>query len=298
MRLKRIVFYPVESQDAEERMFRAGQLHIATSVPLGRIDAYRRERPEVLRISPFFGTMYLRANVTRSALADARVRRALGLAIDREALTQRVLRGGKIPARALTPPVDGFEPPAGFFHDPAAARALLAEAGHEGGAGLPPLSMLYPTSQNGQLVAEAIQEMWRVELGVEVRLRNQEWKVYLDSVNTLDYDLAISIWAGDYADPLSFLDLLVTDGGNNRTGFSDAEYDSLVRAALDMPDDAERRQVYARLEAIIAREAPVVPICHYASVELVHPAVRGWNPNILDQHPWKHVWLEAAAGGE
>lgn len=293
--LNEIAFYPVENQDAGERMFRAGQLHIATSVPLGRIEAYRRDNPEVLHINPFFGTMYMRANVNSGPLTNPQVRQALGLAIDRELLTTQVLRGGKIPAHALTPPTDLFDPPRGFSFDPDRARELLAEAGFPEGKGFNSISVLYPTSENGQLISEAIQEMWRVELGINVQLVNQEWKVYLDSMNSLDYDLAISIWVGDYADPHSFLDMHVTDGGNNRTGFSNAEYDRLVSQALRAANEKTRMAIYARLEEILATEVPAVPICYYASVELVHPAVRGWNPNILDQHPWKYVSLDNAA---
>jgi oligopeptide transport system substrate-binding protein len=297
VRLTGIRFHPTESQDTEERMFRSGQIHKTNALPVSKIDTYRGQRGgEALRIDPYFATTYLRVNVGAPGLGDARVRRALSLAIDREAITASLHRGARQPAYALTPP-----DPAGFVAqipatpggDPVEAQRLLTEAGFPGGRGLPPIDMLYPTSDNGRLNAEALQEMWRSRLGIQVNLVNQEWRVYLDSMNTRRYGLALSGWVGDYLDPNTFLDMMVTDGGNNRTGWSHAEYDALVAAVLEAPDEAARFAIYQRQEEILAAEAPVVPLYYATSIYLLHPAVRGWYPTLLDVHPYKHVWLES-----
>jgi oligopeptide transport system substrate-binding protein len=296
VRLNRIVYYPVENQETVERMFRTGQLHVTDSVPLSKIETYRRDHPELIHIHPYLGTMYARVNITTPHLRDARVRRALAYAIDREVLTTHVNRSGKIPAYAITPPgAGGFVPPEGFRGTIEQARALLAEAGHPGGQGLGRIEMLFPTSENGRLIAEAIQEMWRTQLGVDVQLVNQEWKVYLDSMNTLNYQIALGVWIGDYPDPYTFLDLFKSNSGNNRTGFADTEYDRLLAEALAAPDEARRMAIYTRLEEILAEQAPLLPVYFYSSVELIHPSVRGWHPTILDLHPFKHVWLEPVA---
>lgn len=294
VKLAAIHFHPIESGDTEERMFRSGQLHKTNGIPLSKVDVYKRDNPEVLRIDPFLGTMYVRVNVTLEKLADPRIRRALALAINREHLTTYVNKTGKIPAYNLTPPnTGGYTAEARLEGSLDDARALLAEAGYPGGEGLPRIDMLYPTSDNGKVIAVAIQEMWRSELGIDIQLVNQEWKVYLDSMNTLDYDLAISSWIGDYADPNTFLDMFETDNGNNRTGWSNAEFDRLLAESGATRDPAERFALFQKMESILVEEAPMLPVYFYTNAYLLDPSVKGWNPTILDNHPYKHLYLEA-----
>lgn len=293
VRLDEVRFYPVESADTEERMFRTGQLHVTRGVPLSKIDPYRNEQPELIRVEPFIATAYFRFNVGRPALADPRVRRALGLAIDRVSLARNVLRGTKQPAYAFTPPgTAGFEPPRQFSDDAEQARALLTEAGYPGGRGLPPIEILYPTSDNGRVVTEALQQMWRRELGVDVRLLNQEWKVYLDALSTQSYDVAWSAWVGDYVDPMTFLDQMVTEGGNNRTGWSSVRYDRLVEEVQRVTEPGRRNALFQQMEEILGEEAPLAPLYHYMLTYLARPEVKGWHPTLQDIHPLQHVWLE------
>ncbi|RKX33897.1 MAG: peptide ABC transporter substrate-binding protein, partial [Verrucomicrobia bacterium] len=285
---------PIESGETEERMFRSGQLHITNGLPLSKLDVYKRDNPDVLHIDPFLGTMYFRVNVTRPHLSDPRIRKALALAINREHLTTYVNKSGKIPAYNLTPPkTAGFTPEARFEGGVEEAKALLAEAGFPNGEGLPRIDVLYPTSENGKVIAVAIQEMWRSRLGIDVILVNQEWKVYLDSMNTLDYDLAVSIWIGDYVDPNTFLDMFETTNGNNRTGWSNLEYDRLLKQAARTGDREERFALFQKMEAILVEEAPMLPVYFYTNVVLMDPSVKGWYPTILDNHPYKYVTLKA-----
>ncbi|MEZ5275292.1 MAG: peptide ABC transporter substrate-binding protein [Opitutaceae bacterium] len=294
VRLNAIHFHPVDSGETEERMFRSGQLHKTNGIPLSKVDVYKRDYPELLRIDPFLGTMYIRANVTRDKLADPRVRKALALTINREHLTTYVNKTGKIPAYNLTPPnTGGYTATARFEGTADDARRLLAEAGFPGGKGLPRIEMLYPTSENGKVIAEAIQEMWRSALGIDIILVNQEWKVYLDSMNNLDFDLAISVWIGDYADPNTFLDMFETGNGNNRTGWSNPEYDRMLRESARTRDPDERFAIFQKMEAVLIEEAPMLPIYFYTNAYLLDPAVKGWNPTILDNHPYKYVYLDA-----
>lgn len=293
VRLYQIHLYPVESQDTEERMFRAGQLHIINSLPLSKLDVYREKNPGQLHIDPQFGTMFMRVNTTKGPLRDPRVRRALALAIDRERITTKVNRSGKIPAYSFTPPIEGgfaAEPRFAGTHDE--ARALLAEAGYPKGEGMEPIELLTTLSENGRIIAEAIQEMWRKELGVEVRIVNQEWKVYLDTMSTLNFDVALNIWVGDYLDPTTFLDLLVKGGANNRTGWGSDEYDQLLARAQSERDHEARNSIFAQMEAILAVETPVLPVYFYTSVHLIHDSVRGRHPTLLNIHPWQSIWLE------
>lgn len=294
VRLEEVHFYATESADTEERMFRTGQIHVCRQVPLSKIDPYRAQSPSPLRVEPFLGSAYVRVNVARAHLSDVRVRRALALAVNREQLCRAILRNTKFPGYALTPPnCGGFTPEKGLVRDDLpAAQKLLAEAGFPEGRGLPPIEVLYPTSDNGRVIMEAVQEMWRKGLGIDVRLLNQEWKVYLDSMNTCNYDVAWSAWVGDYPDAMTFLDTMTSDSGNNRTNWKNASYDQLVDRARATPDLAARVKLYQEMETLLAREMPVLPLYVYSSVSLVSPKVRGWNPTSLDIHPLQAVYLE------
>lgn len=293
VRLNAIHFYPIDSLDAEERAFRAGQLHVTDAIPVGKIDAYRRDQPKFLRIDPYLGSYFLRFNTARPPLTDVRVRRALALAVDREAIVTRILRGGETAAATLTPPgINGYQPTPRLRTDVAAARELLRAAGHEGGKGLPPVELLYNSNESHRLIAEALQEMWRRELGVEVRLVNQELKVTFAARRAGDYQILRSNWIADYPDPLTFLDIFRSDSGNNYTRWANPAYDAALFAAARATDPAERNRLFQQAEDLLLEAAPIVPIYHYTHVFLKQPSVQGWYPTLLDQHPYKHVWLQ------
>jgi oligopeptide transport system substrate-binding protein len=293
VRLNAIHFYPLDSVDAEERAFRAGQLHLTEFAPVSKIDAYRKDAPQLLRLDPYLGTYFYRINTRRPPFTDARIRRALALAVDRDAIVTKVMRGGQRPARALTPPgTAGYTATAGIPTDVAAARRLLAEAGFAGGKGLPPVDLLYNSSENHRVVAEALQEMWRRELGIDVRLTNQELKVTHAARRAGDFQILRGDWIGDYLDPATFLDIFRSDSGNNYTGWSHPEYDAALFAAARTVDPTARLALFQKAEALLLEAAPFIPIFHYTHVFLLQPAVKGWHPNLLDHHPYKHVWLE------
>lgn len=296
VRLQAIQFLPIDSADTEERAFRDGALHVTSTVPLHRVDYYRRKHPALVRFDPYLGTYFYRLNATRPPLDDVRVRRALGMVIDRDQITRYILKAGQQPALHFTPPdTGGYHARARLVADPARARQLLAEAGFPNGAGFPVLRLLYNTSEAHKVIAEAVQQMWKRELQVNVTLVNQEWKVYLDSVKRLDYDLARAAWIGDYNDPNSFLDMWLSDGGNNRTGWSDPEYDRLIAAAGRAAEPGERFEYFQKAEVRLLAGMPVIPIYFYVRSLLIQPAVKGWYPNLLDHHPYKYVSLEPTA---
>ena len=293
VRLQAIHFYPVDSRDTEERMFRTGQLHVTYALPFAKVDAYRRSKPEVLRIDPYLSSYFFRLNLRDPYLGKEKVRQALALAIDRNAIVEKLLRGGQQAAMAITPPgMPGYNPPVGHASDFAAARDRLAKAGHPNSRGLPPFEVLFNTSDNNRILAEAVQEMWRRELGVEVRLQNQDFKVVLAQRRLGQFQILLSDWVGDYLDPSTFLNLWRSDGANNHTGWSNLEYDTLLFAAARNPDPEARADQLRRAESLLLGEAPVIPLFHHTHVFLLQPSVRGWHANLLDRHPYKHVWLE------
>jgi oligopeptide transport system substrate-binding protein len=294
VRLHQIIFYPVEHADTEERMFRAGQLHVTRSVPSSKLLAYQRDNPAVLRAGPVARNYYYVFNVDRPPFTDVRVRRALALAIDRERLVTQVLRGGQSPARNFNPPdPDGYTAAQRLEEDLTEAQRLLAAAGFPGGAGLPRLELLLYNTERNRLVAEAVQEMWRHTLGVHVQMRFEEWKVYLDSMKSGHYQITMDSWNQPH--PYQFYDLLTTGNSSSYNRWSDPGYDELFRQLLSKTAETGRQALYDRMEDLIAREMPVIPLYFDVAIHLVRTEVQGWYPNRLDFHPWPPVYL--APGG-
>lgn len=300
-RLNQIIFYPTENTTTEERMFRAGQLHYTYELPANKLPFYQRERPEQLRLAPYLGSYFYRFNTRRPELADPRVRRALARAVDRVQLTERVLQAGQLPAYAITPPnTAGYYPPAGaeaaLSFDPAAAQALLSEAGYPNGAGLPPIEILYNTKDEHRKVAVAIQQMWKQHLNVDATLRNQEWKVYLDSEQRGDFQITRASWIGDYLDAQNFLEIWLCDSPNNRTGWCDPGFDQLMLETLPQAhSEAARHRLLGLAEQRLLDGLPLLPIYTYTSKHLVHPDLKGYTTNLLNQPLFKQLWLQRDA---
>jgi oligopeptide transport system substrate-binding protein len=293
VRLNGVHFHAIESRDAEERAFRAGQLHLTEALAPSKIDAYRRDNPTALRLDSYLGTEFYRLNVTRPFLNDRRVRRALALAVDRSAIVEKILRGGQAPAHAFTHPgIAHYVSSASIPTDPAAARALLAEAGYPGGKGAPTIELLYNTSESHRAVAETVQEFWRRALGLEIRLVNQEWKTLQSTRRTGDFQVLRSVWNPDYLDPLSFLNVWTSSSADNYTGWSSPDYDQLLFRAARTADAEARNKLLQQAEALLLDDAPLIPLYHYTHVFLIQPSVKGWHPTPLDHHPYKHVYLE------
>ncbi len=294
VRLNAIHFYPIESNQTEERAFRSGQIHLTYGVPLTKLDWYRTNRPELLHITPYLATYFYYVNVTRAPLNDRRVRAALAMTIDREALVKNVLKADQAPAYCYTPPnTAGYTCTSAVAYDLEKARALLSEAGYPEGKGFPAVELLYNTSETHHTIAQAVQEMWNKNLNISVSLVNQEWKVYLATTHALDYDIARGGWIADYVDPNTFLNMWVTGGGNNRTGYANPVYDSLIARADNCPGRQRRLGFFQQAEAILLNDLPIIPVFFYTNQSLIHPAVKGWYPTLLNQHPYKNLYLES-----
>jgi len=290
--LNGIHFLPIQP-DAEERAFRAGHLHLTSTVLPHRIEWYRNNMPERMRFDTALGVYYYMLNTAREPLDDPRVRKALAYSINRELITEHVLKAGQKPAYHFTPPNTGggYTAEARLIYNPELARKLLAEAGYPGGEGFPTFEILYNTSESHRSIAVAIQQMWKQELGIDVSLYNQEWKVYLSTRQAGNFDILRAAWFGDYDDPNTFLSLGESDNGNNHTNWSNPRYDALIEKAATEEDSAERYEIFQQAEAILLEEMPVIPIYFYVTSRLIHPSVEGWHANILDYHPYQEVRL-------
>jgi len=293
VKLDVVEFHATEDLNNEERMFRSGQLDKTNELPISKIDVYRKKYPESFQTGPFLAVYFYRCNVTKPPLNDKRIRKALALAVNRESLVKNVTRAGQIPAYALSyPGTAGYAPRAKLEGGVAEAKRLLAEAGFPNGKGLPPIALLYNTHDGHRAIAEAVQAMWRNQLGAEITLQNQEWTVYQDSQITLNYQMARAGWVADYVDPNTFLEIWTTWNGNNQTGWSNAEYDRLFQASLAAKTDTERFEIYQKMDAILVDECPIIPIYHYTRPFALNPKVKGLHPNLLDQHNYKYITIE------
>ncbi len=170
------------------------------------------------------------------------------------------------------------------------ARRLLSEAGYPGGAGFPKITLHYNTSESHKKIAAVVQQMWKEYLGIEVELVNKEWKVYLDDLTSLDYQVARRGWIGDYPDPHTFLELMTSKSGNNNTGWKNREYDRLIHESDRERSPRRRRQLLKKAEDLLLEEMPVIPIYFYVSQSMYRSdQVKGIHPNIQNIHPLNEV---------
>ena len=293
VRLEKVVAYTVDDLNTSTNLYKSGATDWNPSgyIPsqyLGYMKPYAD-----YRTGRYQGTYFYSLNVTRPPLDNVWVRRALNLAVDREAIARDLLKGSRDPWGRISPTgYPGYEGPKQVAYNPERARECLAKAGYPGGKGFPKISILFNTSEDHRRIAEAIQAMWKRDLGIDVELSNQEWASYLQTTTALRYEVARRSWIGDYLDPNTFLQLLTSGDGNNRTGWSNARYDALIRRAASELDAARRFELLAEAEAIALDEAPFIPIYHYSTTELVKPWVRGIHQTALDVHPLKRVWID------
>lgn len=296
VKLNGIVFFPTENDSSEERMFRAGQLHYTESVPLNKIPGYRAMAESPFVNAPYLGTYYYLLNTTEPPLNDRRVREALAISIDREQLMSTVLHDNYVAAYTITPPGTlGYQPPQLLQYDVSRARELLAQAGYPNGEGWPGLELTYNTNESHRKLAVALQQIWKDALNIDITLNNQEWKVYLDSIDQGNFEMARRGWIGDYVDANNFLDLFLCNGGNNNTGFCNPQYDDMIlRQAPAAKTRESRYHIFHTAESLLMKEVPIIPIYTYTSSHLVHASVRGLPSNLMDHVNFKSIWLTNA----
>ena len=235
----------------------------------------------------YLGTYFYRLNVTRPPFDDPDFRRALAAAMDRDEIVKRVARGGHTAARTFVPrSLRGYSPPRFRIRDLGDAHELMTDAGFFGPTPKPlrPIEIHFNNSELHRDIAEFVARTWNEMFGIQVRLVPQDKKTYIDTQSRMDYDVSRSSWIADYVDPASFLDIWVTDGRNNRTGWSNPEYDRLVEQARKEPRYRDRYDLYEQAEKILLDEAPVITIFHYASQNLVNPRLGGFETNLLNEH--------------
>ncbi len=296
VKLQAAHFFPIEDQQAEERAFRSGQIHLTNTpqMDIEKIQVYREKNPDVLRIVPTYASYYYAFNLNKKPLDDVRVRRAFALAIDRSMIVEKVTKGGETPSFNFVPPDPvGYQPKVYWQENLEEARRLLAEAGYPDGKGFPVLSILYNTHDNHHKVALAIQQMLKKNLNIDIQLENKEWKVYMTAKKELEHDIVRAGWVADYLDPSNFFDVLRSNSGNNNTAWASAEYDRLMYEITATSEAGRRFELFEAANRLLAEEMPVLPIYYYSDINLVDTSVQGWYDNVMHFHPLKNVYLQA-----
>ncbi len=280
----------IESSTTGLNMYLDGDVDWMPSPP-SEVIPQLQGRPDYHAMSSL-SIYFYRLNVTRKPFDNPLVRMALSRAIDRERICNSILRAGQQPAYSLVPPVlPKYDAARAPEYNLEAARRLLAEAGYPDGRGLRSIEILFNTSDGHRKIAEAIQQDWQ-RLGIDVRLRNLEWQTYLSTTRKMEYDVARAGWIGDYPDPNTFLDLFVTDGVQNETGWGNQAFDQLIDQATREGDPERRMRILHQAEEIIMGDLPVMPIYFYVSTNLVKPHVRGFYSNSQDLHPLTTISIE------
>lgn len=290
--LQRVVFLPIDDQNTAVSLYKANEVHVlgggGQAVPTAFVKALRPKADFI--VHPEYGVYYYSLNVNRPPLDNKLVRQALARAIDKQAICEKFLGGGQVPAWNWVPPnTPDYPYPKAYQYDPAEARRLLAAAGYPNGAGFPRIEIFFNTLEAHRQLAELIQDSWQRELNIQVDLNNQEWQVFQRTRESRQFDIARDGWIADYLDPNTFLDLFQSLALTNHPGWSNPEYTRLLDEANGDPDPVHRMKVLARAEAILLDETPVIPLYYYASVILKKPYLEGWGENPLDQHPLKFV---------
>lgn len=283
--ITQVTFIPINQESSATKRYLAGDIDITESFPKNLYQKLLKDIPGQVYTPPQLGTYYYAFNTQKGPTADQRVRLALSMTIDRHIMADKVLGTGEKPAWRFTPDVTaGFKPDPSPFEQMsqeeanAQAKTLLQAAGYGPTKPLK-LTLLYNTSENHQKIAIAVASMWKKNLGVDVKLQNQEWKTYIDSRNTGNFDVIRASWVGDYNEPSTFLSLLTAAHSGNISRFNSPEYDKILAQASQETTDAARNKDYNQAEKIIQEQAPIAPIYQYTNGRLIKPWLKGYPIN-------------------
>ena len=291
-----VSYYPTTDNISAERQVKRGELDINSDIQSNRIAFLRQQMPGYVQTHTYLGVAYLAFNSNVAALKDARVRQALSMAIDREFITAKLMRGGQSPAYTFVPPgvanYQGAKPPAWagwtFERRQTEARRLLAAAGYGPGNPLK-IEIKHRNSADPTLIMPAIQADWK-EVGVNARLAQNEVQIAYASYRARDFEVADAAWVADYDDPMSFLYLMnSTTGAQNYGDYNSPVFDALLAKADNEPDAGVRAGVLAQAERVMLADLTVAPIFFYVNKNLVSPRVTGWVANLGDNHPTQYL---------
>ncbi|WP_010097706.1 peptide ABC transporter substrate-binding protein [Ornithinibacillus scapharcae] len=296
VKLETINMFMVDDENTALEMFNAGELDWVgdptDSVPLAAIPSLKQEGS--LNITPLAGVYYYAFNTEVEPFNNANIRKAFAHAINRQGIVENVTQREELPAMALVPPSIWEENNEGYFADNDVEKAKeYLEAGLEelGLEELPPIELSYNTSEAHAVIAQAVQDMWVKNLGVEVTLNNEEWNVYLDSMGSGNFQTGRMGWLADFNDAINFLEIFNSVGGNNYTNWEDAEYQELLKQSRTETDPAARKEILREAEAIFMDAMPIAPVYFYTNAWVAKDYVKNINVSGLGgvQYKWGYI---------
>ncbi|MGL5122963.1 MAG: peptide ABC transporter substrate-binding protein [Fusobacteriaceae bacterium] len=305
VKLEELRFDQIVDEKTSLGAFQTGEFDIGENPPISEIETLLNSG--VAKQYPYLGTYFYAFNITGNTspevakfLGDKRVRKALSLAIDRKTLVEKVTKGGQLPALSFVPKgiittdEKEFSTKSYFSDSPQIdeAQKLLAEAGYSDPSSLPIIKFTYNTNDSHSIIAQAIQDMWKKNLGLNIELKNEEWAVFQTSRNEKNYEIARHGWIADYNDPMTFLDLWVTSSGNNDAGFSNLDYDKLIKEAQKEQNPENRTTLLHQAEDILMDEMPIIPLYYYTNIVYSNPKAKGWVKSPLGDVSFKNAYME------
>jgi oligopeptide transport system substrate-binding protein len=284
-----IIYWVTENQSSELKRFRAGELDITESIPDGQINWIKQNLSSELHIYPYLGTFFLGLNLEDSLLKDINLRKALYYAIDRNILTEKVLKTGQQPAYSLIPSqltrkVESLE----SVEFKQLANKYFKLSGLN--ANEIKIEILYNNSENQRKVAIAVAAMWRQTLGIKAKLVNQEWKVFVQTRKSKQKQVFRSGWIADYADALSFLELFQSKSRFNFYAYDNLRYDELIINIFKQQDKQKRVRLILQAEDLITQTLPIIPLYYYVSRHMVNDKIKGYKDNVSDRHLSKYLF--------
>lgn len=293
VRLKKVKVLMIEKETAALNSYKVGEIdwigpHEVPAEQIANVKNFKDYHND-----PYLGVYYYITNIRQKPFNDPKVRQALSLAIDRQKITEHVLGGGQIPYNGFFPDgLGGFKSYQGELYNPVKAKQLLAEAGFPEGKGFPKSKFLYDTKEIHRLVIQAVQEMWKQNLGIDIEPTNVEWKVYLDRLEARDFQISRRGWIGDFLDPYTFLELIRSTSPLNPTGWNNPEFDRLLEASNLEGKPDKRAVLINQAEKLAIDDAAYIPIFVYTKTYMLKPYVKGFYSDYQDHHSWQHMWID------
>ncbi len=288
--LERVEMFMINEKTTALALYQQGQLDFVDNHSSPILEKPRLTKELGFRRVPQLRGYYYGFAVDRKPFDDVRVRKAFSLAIDR-AVFPKILHGGELPATSWIPPgMLAHNSKIGLTYNPPEARRLLREAGYPDGKGFPKVTLGYDTDEYHKIVAEAVQGMWKRNLGVLVRLESQEWKVYLSKLNNDPPHIFRLGWGADYPDPDNFMKLFTSLSGNNHTRWKNPQYDQLLEQAAREFDEQERKRVYDQAQKILCEiDLPIIPLFTTAETTVLNQRFTGLEFNSMGRLILRHV---------
>ncbi|MCR2771014.1 oligopeptide ABC transporter substrate-binding protein OppA [Enterobacter kobei] len=297
--INQVTYLPISSEVTDVNRYRSGEIDMTyNNMPIELFQKLKKEIPKEVHVDPYLCTYYYEINNQKAPFTDVRVRTALKLALDRDIIVNKVKNQGDLPAYSYTPPyTDGMKlvEPEWFKWSQEKrneeAKKLLAEAGYTADKPLT-FNLLYNTSDLHKKLAIAVASIWKKNLGVNVKLENQEWKTFLDTRHQGTFDVARAGWCADYNEPTSFLNTMLSDSSNNTAHYKSPAFDKIIADTLKVSDDEQRAELYAKSEEQLDKDSAIVPVYYYVNARLVKPWVGGYTgKDPLDNISVKNLYI-------